>query len=209
MIIDFTHIIDNGITAYTEDTKPKIKQIATIDNDHYEERSINIFTHTGTHIDSPRHMLKEGKYIDEYKLDDLIGTAVIIDLSHIKEKEITKIDLLIYNEEINKAEFVLIKTGWEKYWCMEEYFNNYPTLTIEAAEYLASFKLKGVGVDCISIGKAEDEITLHKIFLEKDILIVENLSLKEKIEGIFKLIIAPLKIKNSDGVPVRAFGIMF
>ena len=206
MIIDFTHTIDNGITAYTEDTKPKIKQIATIDNDHYEERSINIFTHTGTHIDSPRHMLKEGRYIDEYKLDDLIGPAIILDFSHMKE--ITKIDLLRYDEEINKVEFVLIKTGWEKYWCMEEYLDNYPTLTIEAAEYLSGFKLKGIGVDCISIGKAEDEITLHKIFLEKYILIIENLSLKEKVEGIFKLIIAPLKIKNSDGVPVRAFGII-
>lgn len=206
MIIDFTHIIDNGITAYTEETKPEIKQIATIDNDHYEERSINIFTHTGTHIDSPRHMLKEGRYIDEYKLEDLIGPAVIIDLSHIKE--ITKNDLLRYNEEINKAEFVLIKTGWEKYWCMKEYLNNYPTLTIEAAEYLSSFKVKAVGVDCISIGKAEDEITIHKIFLEKDILIIENLNLREKVEGIFKLIVAPLKVKNSDGVPVRAFGII-
>ena len=208
MVIDFTHTIDNGITSYTEDTKPKIEQIATIDKDHYEERSINIFTHTGTHIDSQRHMLKEGKYIDEYKLEDLMGPAVILDFSNINEKEITKKDLLIHSEEIKKAEFVLIKTGWQKYWCSAKYLTNYPTLTIEAAEYLSSFNIKGVGVDCISIGKSEDEITLHKIFLEKEILIIENLNLEKIINGIFKLIVAPLKIKNSDGVPVRIFGLI-
>lgn len=224
MIIDFTHIIDNGITSYTEDTKPKIEEIATIDKDCYEERSINIFTHTGTHIDSARHMLNEGRYIDEYKLEELIGPAVILDFSNIKEGEkstltevsknnethkkieITKDDLIIYKEEISKAEFVLIKTGWEKYWCKEKYLVNYPTLTIEAAKYLASFNLKAVGVDCISIGKHESEIALHKIFLEKGILIIENLSLEKTISGIFKLVVAPLKIRNSDGVPVRIFG---
>lgn len=208
MIVDFTHTIDNGITSYTENTNPKIEQIATIDKDYYEERSINIFTHKGTHIDSPRHMLKKGKYIDEYELDDLMGSAIILDFSNMKEVEITKENLFLYNEEIRKVEFVLIKTGAEKYWCTDEYLKNYKTLTIEAAQYLSSFKLKGVGVDCISIGQNHDEITIHKIFLEKEILIIENLSLKECIKGVFKLIIAPLKVKNSDGVPVRAFGLI-
>lgn len=256
MFVDFTHVIDNGITSYTEETKPVINIIASINIDLYEERSINIYTHTGTHIDSPAHMINGGKYIDDYILEDFCGNAVILDLSKrfvgsendegdcfVSESTVFNIneassmsddktsdicrnnyesidgasdligsninleDLYEYSEEIGKADFVLIKTGFVKYWCTEKYVRDYPSLTVEAANYLAGFKLKGIGIDCISIGNHEDEITNHKIFLDRNILIIENLNLEKIINGVFKVVIAPLKVKNSDGAPVRIFGI--
>ncbi|MGL5352932.1 MAG: cyclase family protein [Clostridium sp.] len=252
MIIDFTHIIDNGITSYTDETKPVIKKIACINKDLYEERSINIFTHTGTHIDSPAHIINGGKYVDDYTLENLNGNAIILDFSNkfIDFKDANRIycisgsvdrnkiitglksndeyeisncenmddkntlngyninceDLYKYSEEISRADFILIKTGFVKYWCTDKYIKDYPSLTVDAANYLANFNIKGIGIDCISIGKHDDEITIHKVFLEKDILIIENLNLENTIKGIFKIVIAPLKMKNSDGAPARIFG---
>lgn len=208
MFLDFTHTIDNGISAYCIEEIPQIEQIANISEDKYEARSIKIFTHTGTHIDSPRHILSKGKYIDEYPIDKFIGKGCIIDVIGCGNK-ISK-EILIRNYiKISNSDFVFIKTGWDKYWSNNSYLEKYPVLDIEAAKYLSRFNLKAVGIDCISIAGREDEVTLHRIFLERDILIIENLNFPQiKIENSIDIIIAPLKVRNSDGVPVRVIGIM-
>lgn len=207
-IVDFTHIVENDMTAYCEEEKVNINIETTIEKDNYESRSLNIFTHTGTHIDSQRHMLSYGKYIDDYGLDELMGKAIMINLKQHISQEIDITYLEEYEEEIKKVKFVIINTGWSKFWKTDEYLNEYPVLSKKAIEYLTKFNIKAVGIDCISIGKGESEIINHKILLEKNILIIENLKIDENIEGVFELVIAPLKIKNSDGAPVRVFAIL-
>ncbi|ATD54497.1 cyclase family protein [Clostridium chauvoei] len=66
-IVDLSHEIQYNMTVYSDDERPIFNDISKIKISGYNEKSINICSHTGTHIDSPIHMIlfKEGKLIIE------------------------------------------------------------------------------------------------------------------------------------------------
>lgn len=206
-VIDLSHIIKTNMTTYTKDEKPEIYNIATIEKDGFNEKSLNIYTHTGTHIDAPSHMINKGKTIDEFNINEFIGIAIIIDISSIKE--VTLKEIMKYEDKIINCDFVILKTGYEKYWGSKEYFNNYPSLTEDAAKWLCDFNLKGIGIDAISIDKFDSiDFEIHNIILSRGKLIIENLTNLDIINREeFTLVATPLKIEDGDGSPVRAVAI--
>lgn len=206
-VIDLSHIIKTNMTTYTKDEKPEIYNIATIEKDGFNEKSLNIYTHTGTHIDAPSHMINKGKTIDEFNINEFIGIAIIIDISSIKE--VTLKEIMKYEDKIINCDFLILKTGYEKYWGTKEYFNNYPSLTEEAAKWICDFNLKGIGIDAISIDKFDSiDFEIHNIILSRGKLIIENLTNLDIINREeFTLVATPLKIEDGDGSPVRAVAI--
>lgn len=206
-VIDLSHIIKTNMTTYTKDEKPEIYNIATIEKDGFNEKSLNIYTHTGTHIDAPSHMINKGKTIDEFNINEFIGIAIIIDISSIKE--VTLKEIMKYEDKIINCDFLILKTGYEKYWGTKEYFNNYPSLTEEAAKWICDFNLKGIGIDAISIDKFDSiDFEIHNIILSRGKLIIENLiNLDSVNREEFTLVATPLKIEDGDGSPVRAIAI--
>ncbi|GAA0753762.1 cyclase family protein [Clostridium sartagoforme] len=206
-VIDLSHIIKTNMTTYTKDEKPEIYNIATIEKDGFNEKNLNIYTHTGTHIDAPSHMINKGKTIDEFNINEFIGIAIIIDISIIKE--VTLKEIMKYEDKIINCDFVILKTGYEKYWGSKEYFNNYPSLTEDAAKWLCDFNLKGIGIDAISIDKFDSiDFEIHNIILSRGKLIIENLTNLDIINREeFTLVATPLKIEDGDGSPVRAVAI--
>lgn len=206
-VIDLSHIIKTNMTTYTKDEKPEIYNIATIEKDGFNEKSLNIYTHTGTHIDAPSHMINKGKTIDEFNINEFIGIAIIIDIS--STKEVTLKEIMKYEDKIINCDFLILKTGYEKYWGTKEYFNNYPSLTEEAAKWICDFNLKGIGIDAISIDKFDSiDFEIHNIILSRGKLIIENLTNLDIINREeFTLVATPLKIEDGDGSPVRAVAI--
>ena len=87
-----------------------------------------------------------------------------------------------------------------------ELLRNAPVPDQEAAKYLVSCGLKGVGTDALSVDTLRDEEFLaHKTLLEGGLVILESLCLK-KVAGRRDLMLfaLPLKFENADGAPVRA-----
>ncbi len=91
----------------------------------------------------------------------------------------------------------------------DKVYEDFPSLSEGAADWLARFKLKGVGIDAISIDDiASTSYAIHKILLAKNIIIIENLTNLDAIhEEKFLLSVMPLKTINADGSPVRAIAI--
>ncbi len=79
-------------------------------------------------------------------------------------------------------------------------------LSLEAAEYLAAFPLKGVGTDAISIDPMDTvDYPVHKILLGAGFVNTENLcNLASLVGKTFPYATLPLCFKNADGSPVRA-----
>lgn len=206
-VIDLSHIIKTNMTTYTKDEKPEIYNIATIEKDGFNEKCLNIYTHTGTHIDAPSHMINKGKTIDEFNINEFIGIAIIIDIS--STKEVTLKEIMKYEDKIINCDFLILKTGYEKYWGTKEYFNNYPSLTEEAAKWICDFNLKGIGIDTISIDKFDSiDFEIHNVILSRGKLIIENLTNLDSVDREeFTLVATPLKIEDGDGSPVRAIAI--
>jgi len=213
-VIDLTQLINSSMTVYPGTVPTAIEKYNTIEKDGFAELKLTFCTHIGTHIDAPCHILENMKSLDQFPVDKFIGKAILIPCMH--EKEISLEYLKPFKEKISKSEFILIFTGWQFKWNTEKYFEDFPVLTEKAAGWLTTFNLKGIGFDAISADKVdfnEKDLSValrnHNILLEKEIIIVENLTNLDKLpDTLFTFQCMPLKVENADGSPVRAIAIL-
>ncbi len=210
-VIDLTHPMHNGMPIYPGTKEPEFKTISTIEKNGYAEKRISFSSHLGTHIDAPGHIVDGGETLDKFNADKYFGTACKIIIDPAADKKITFEYLKKHEELISGADFVLFNTGWNKHWGKEEYFGEFPTLTADAAEWLCSFPIKGIGYDVISADPCcSENLPIHKILLSHKKTIIENLNNLDRLPvNNFYFSCLPLKIEGADGSPVRAAAILF
>lgn len=208
-IIDLTHTIKEDMPVYPGTEPPSLAKANTIESDGFAEVLITMYSHTGTHIDAPCHMIAGAKSLSDFDAGKFVGRACVLDFSDVEAAEIGLSDILSHESKISQADFVVIRTGWDKYWGSKSYFEGFPVLSSAAARWLAAFDLKGVGVDAISVDSVGSEsFDAHFAFMEKEIIIIENLANLGCIENeFFTLSVLPLKLQGADGSPVRAVAI--
>ncbi|MDC7222192.1 MAG: cyclase family protein [Spirochaetales bacterium] len=205
-IIDLTHPITENMPVYPGTEPPLIEEACTLEEHRFREKRLTLFSHTGTHMDAPYHLLEKGPTLDDFPLDHFTGRAFMLDAS--EEGGLIEVDRIRTSAgEIGKADFLLIRTGWSAYWGRADYFGRFPVLSEEAARALVELDLKGIGLDCISADPmGSTRLPNHKILLGAGMVIVENLCRLEELprEGCH-FSAFPLKIERADGSPVRAF----
>ncbi len=195
-LIDLSVSINETMPVYPGDPSTEIKPAGNLSTDGYEDHYLCIGTHAGTHIDSPRHMLEGGKGLDQFSVETFTGRGVYIKVEN------NQFDLeSIKQTDIQKADIVLFHTGMDELYSKPEYFENYPAIPEIIAHYLVEKQIKMVGVDTCSVD--QQTVVIHKLLLQNDILILENLtnlaSLKDKQFTIYAF---PLKL-SLDGSPIR------
>lgn len=192
---DLTHEINENTPVYPGDPLTSIQQNATLSKDNYAEHIIGMGTHTGTHIDAPSHMLKNGKALNQFPLEKFTGRGVYIKIERGKF-DLSKIKTIA----IKKNDIVFFHTGMSNSYKNPEYFTTYPTVPQDVANYLIKKGISIVGVDSCSVD--HEEFTIHKLFLQNDILIIENLTNLASLTGKkFTVSAFPLNL-NLDGLPV-------
>jgi arylformamidase len=77
-------------------------------------------------------------------------------------------------------------------------------LSKEAADYLVAKKIKTIVTDAWSVGPLDNEVEIHTTLFKAKIAVVENVILEGVEDGSYTLAAFPIKIKGSDGAPVRA-----
>ncbi|MBN2572577.1 MAG: cyclase family protein [Ignavibacteriales bacterium] len=209
-IIDLSHPISENIPTYFDDKKPFLQVIGDVAEYGHREMDIAYNSHIGTHIDLPAHMIMNGKTIDKTKIEKYFGKGIKINVANVYPNKILRKYLSKFQAEIRKVDFVLLHSGYGKYWGRKKYFSGFPTLETDAAEWLCDFKIKGIGIDMISIDSTDSvDYINHKIFFKNEILIIENLTNLDKIpDKIFYFSCLPLNIKNADGSPIRAVAVI-
>lgn len=222
-IIDLSHTIHDDIQIYPGDPAPSIRRGLTHEKDYCHVDVLTLGSHTGTHIDAPFHFLKKGKKIDEFPVQRFIGEGVLIDVSAKSDRDLIESgDIEPYEKEIAEGDFVIFKTGRDKYFGSPKYYLH-PFLSAETARLLARRGVSLVAIDALNIDptyykdmnfdppakdlpdQEEYGYPVHDILLGNDILIVENLCNLDKIKqvkGVYSFL--PLKLKDSDGSPIRA-----
>ncbi|HBS47867.1 TPA: cyclase [Candidatus Dependentiae bacterium] len=199
-IIDISWPISEQTTQYKTKKEIKIIPTKTFEKDYFRESLITIGSHSGTHVDSPAHYLQHGTTLDKIPLSSLIGPANVLDLSHINEK-ITAQDLEKF--EIKKDEIILLKTKNSNKAAFETFDPNFIYLSTDGAQFLTEKKVKAVGIDYLGIERNQPGHETHKILLEKNILIIEGLRLKEVKSGKYIFTCLPLLIENIESSPAR------
>jgi len=160
---------------------------------------------TGTYIDCPFHRYADGKDLSE------VGLAKFANLPALVIKADHQNDLQVGKRFFEKADVsgkaVLINTNWSRYWRTDQYFENHPFLTEEAAEFLKDRGALLVGIDSHNIDDTRTKRRpVHSVLLKAEILIVEHLcNLDQLPENGFRFSAVPPKFKGVGTFPVRAF----
>ena len=209
MIVDLTHTLRQGMPVFPGTPEVKIQQISSIAFDGYNEKLLTLATHVGTHMDAPNHIVPDTKTLDQLPPEQFVGRACVINchgLKAIDQQIISK-----HSDLITKADFVLFYTGWEHLWNKNEYLKGFPTLTQQAASFLVKHRLKGIGMDTISVDPIDShELPIHHILLSQKLVIIENLTNLSLLptNTLFNFMALPLKLHDADGSPVRAIAIL-
>jgi arylformamidase len=184
---------------------PKIFRISDVNRgDKVTMSKLEIISHTGTHVDTPLHFIPGGSTITDMPLDATVGPARVIEIKH--PKLVTVEELEPYN--IKEGERILLKTRNSPVTYESPTFvEDYVYISNEAAKYLASKKIRMVGLDNITIGDFRNEesvVATHRALLEKGIYIIEAVALAGVEPGEYELIFLPIKLLDGDACPGRA-----
>lgn len=223
-------IIEGENIVYPGTTYLKIHPVVDYTNNQLISTNLEIWSHAGTHVDAPYHVLKDGSSIDKISLDKLVREAVILNLTeHITLGSPVEAEVLARSEReledagetIRYGDIILLRTDWSltrRPWA-PEYRENSPYLTTRAADWLVNKMPSAVGLDfpteklvklkeSLANKPSEHPLPIHYKLLGRGICLVEHLMNMDKIRAKrFLFVAAPLNIIGIDGTPVRALAI--
>lgn len=197
-IVDISLSLEEGMITYPDNPPFVIEDASGATS----SRSImTIGTHTGTHIDAPRHVFKDGKGLNKIPLARYVGPCRVLDLTKSKEA-VTVADLEKFN--IKKGERILVKTRNSKRG-FKAFYDDYVYLDGDAADYLVKKGITLFGIDALSVKKrGGTDHRPHLSLLKKGIVIFEGLDLSKAMPGTYTFVGLPLKLGDVDGAPARA-----
>jgi hypothetical protein len=99
---------------------------------------------------------------------------------------------------------VLYRTGWDRRCGRPEFFSDSPSLTVDAARWIADQRFGLLGMDTGT--PSTESLESHWILLGRDaeIILVENLANLDQLPERFTFIGFPLNLEGRDGSPIRA-----
>lgn len=219
-MIDLTHTLHADTPSW--DGGCGFKQSIKLDyNDcghgiTFRVQQLNMHAGIGTHIDAPAHCDPEGATIEALPLDTLVSPCVLIDVSHHTEENYTVSpeDIERFEKEhghIMPGTFVMIRTGWEKYWqdakkyCNEHVF---PAVSEAAAMLLLSRHISGLGIDTLSADRPDAGFPVHHLLLKAGKYLIENAANLSALPTTGSFILAmPIKGKDLTEAPIRLIGL--
>jgi arylformamidase len=202
-IYDISLPIKSGGVVYPGNPEIRIEpQQAISQGGSSNVSSLAFGSHTGTHVDAPKHFFDSGAGVDALSLDVLMGPAMLIAVDDdVKAVGAEQLQL----HELAGHSRVLIKTRNSSFIRDGEFVRDYTFLAPEGAEYLVSLGVKLVGVDYFSVEQFHSgHHRTHRILLERGVIIVEGLDLSGPPIGPYELRVLPLRLTGLDGAPARA-----
>jgi kynurenine formamidase len=182
----------------------------------FSARNILISEHGGTHCDAVWEYKPSGATIDKMPMSHFWGSAICIDLSHIRFDryiEPRDLELAVKNsgQEILKGDIVLMYTGhFDRNFGTDKWQTEYTGLSYEGAKWLAEQGVVNIGVDAPAIDHPDDiNFSGHLICGEYDMTNTENLCNLDKIVNKrFLYFGLPLRIRDGSGSPIRAVALV-
>ena len=162
--------------------------------------ALNMSVHSGTHIDAPFHFVADGNTIDQLPLDRFIGPALVYAVE--AERYITKEH--VAGIRLDGATRVLFKTRNSELLHQQEYDPDFVAFSVEAAQSLVALGVELVGLDYLSVAHADEQVPVHRAFLDHGVVLLEGIDLSAVAPGRYELMCLPIPLGDSDGAPCRA-----
>jgi kynurenine formamidase len=211
-IVDLTYPIHEGMTTFPVHWHPfvEVTQLGRFGIEGRESRKVVLGTHTGTHIDAPRHFIPDGATIDQLPLDIFVGPAFLVDFSHaqpLQEMQVSDLEAQIGDR---RPERVVLRFDWSDHWGTQRYYAEQPFISEDAGRWLVSRGVRLLALDTPQADSpkngrgSKSDSPVHKILLGAGVIKLEYLNnLRAVTVRDFELIALPLNIRGGDGAPAR------
>lgn len=232
-IVDLTHRYDAD-TVYWP-TSPSRFELEVLSEGtteagyYYRANRFCTPEHGGTHLDAPVHFARGGRDAASVPLEDLIGPAVVLDVTEEAAKDpdyrltVQRVEAFeARHGRIPRGAIVALRTGWSSRWPDRRAYLgddtpgdasdlHFPSYGAEAARLLVQERGVAVlGVDTASIDHGPStDFLVHRVAGEANVAGLENLTGLERLPPVGAWILAlPMPIAGGSGGPVRVVALV-
>lgn len=165
--VDLTRPLREGIPVYPGDPLFQARPFAEHATDGFRGTRWAFGSHIGTHLDAPFHYFVDGETLDSFPVDFFVGDAAVLDLRSTvgvdsarfaeprsvgRPTLIEPSDLEPFEPIFDAVPFVFLRVGWAERFGRADFYNAFPSLTPETADWLADFpKLRILGLETPSL----------------------------------------------------------
>lgn len=227
-IVDLTHTINAETPTYEVSATPsyQAKTVATIEQNGYFAREISLPEHFGTHLDAPAHFARGLWTVDQIPPERFVAPLVILDVTagakSNPDYQVSVGDVAKYEEahgQIPLNAVVMAYTGWDSRWNSAKDYRNadangvmhFPGYSLDAAKFLVEGRNAfGLGIDTLSIdyGPSKD-FPVHHYTLAHSLYHLENVADLGRVPASGStVVVAPIKLENGSGGPVRIYALV-
>jgi len=203
---DLSLPINDGMPVYPGDPEVSVSRVLEHESDGLQLSRLIMGSHTGTHLDAPRHFLANGASVSELPLARFCRPALVVACAPRSDGllDLNNLDLT----GVMPGDALLLATGWEKQWGRPAYFADCPHFAAGSSAVLLQLGINLLGVDLPTVCEAGDPDhpeNMHVSLLGSHVTLVENLTnLQELVGRRIEFFAFPLKLTAGDGSPVRA-----
>jgi arylformamidase len=211
-LFDLTRPLSAGMPVLPGDPPVVLERVLSHEVDGYAVSRICLGSHSGTHLDTPRHFFPGGNTLDQYPTGRFVGPGLLLDVRPVPGAPPQRspnaddraadhpagsglidpqtLSGLLRDAPMQPGAFVLLWTEGA-------------LLSLAAAQLLVKAGAGLVGTDGPSLD--EKPYPVHRLLLRHDVLIAENLCGFARLgPGPVTCAFLPLAIAEADGAPVRA-----
>jgi arylformamidase len=211
-LVDLSFPLEDGM-ATLPGVLPEARIGPLLDHDASRERyqgkaefflgGVEMSTNAGTYVDTPFHRFRDGDDLASVPLERWAGLpGIVVDGPEAPGA----VDIELPPDAV-RGRAVLVRTGWDRRWPDEGYWQAGPFLSEAAIEALLTGPAALVGVDFTNVDDTSDPARpAHTRLLKAGVLIVEHLTGLGGLpqEG-FRFSAIPPRVVGGASFPVRAF----
>lgn len=213
VFIDLSFEIEDGMKTFPG-VLPEAQVGAILDHDasrpRYEGKAefylgrVDMPGNTGTYLDAPFHRHRDREDLSALELSRVAGLpGIVVDA---QADGAVPVDLGVTQDDV-RGRAVLVRTGWDRRWPGEGYWEPDPFLSEASLDLLVGAPATLVGVDFTNVDDTTDPVRpAHTRLLGAGIPIVEHLRGLEALpRDEFRFFAVPPRIVGGASFTVRAF----
>jgi len=198
---------------------PTLRTLYTIERDGASVHILELASHTGTHVDAPRHVLKDGLTLHDLSPNEFVyGRPAVVDL-HLGDRQVVMPEHLEPHARLlARAELALVRFGYgQRRRTDPEGFNTEcPGFGVEGASWIREHcpELRALGLDVPSlacIAHLEETMAAHNRLLEgggRRFLVIEDMDLDKELSGLVEVHLQPWLVVGMDSAPCNVVGVI-
>ncbi len=219
--IDLTHSLSSNIPSWDGKSDFNLFIIKDygdcVPPDLFRAQKISMRISLGTHIDSPAHVIPDGRTVEKLNLEELLVDCVVINVSEEADENYFIRPPVIDEFEkkygkIPEHSLVIFYTGWGKHWENPEKYHNsftFPSVDVSTAKMLLARNIAGLGIDTLSCDTGKNGFPVHRTILGADKYLVENIANANLIPVTgARVLVLPMKIKDATESPIRLIALI-